>query len=292
LVVRDQSGSDVPVGSTIYFGIVPLGQPAPQRSLFMWNTGTGTLYAGEVYLPPGFRVVDGLASTLEPAGSADRLTIEMDTSEPGQQYGVLGFNSNDADHTPYWVTVIGLVVETAGSYQSEAGGSGESPAISTLDVNGDMQVTPLDVLLVINCLNHYGPIQVLPNTAESAYDVNRDGWTTPLDVLLVVNHLNSPGPVQVLAAGAEGESASGQCAPAAPVAESAMDERPATLSATAPVFVPQPAIPVVIDRPAASNPATPLAAAGFWPDDTLLETELEDILSEIAPDLDEVWRNW
>ena len=58
------------------------------------------------------------------------------------------------------------------------------------DTNGSGIVTPVDALLVINCLN----LRALPNkppNANSQLDVNGDTFITPLDALLVINKLNA-----------------------------------------------------------------------------------------------------
>ncbi len=67
-----------------------------------------------------------------------------------------------------------------------------------LDVNGDGQVTPGDVLLVINEINlprTTDPNGNLPNEFPDIpntpyYDVNGDGVVSPIDVLIIINELN------------------------------------------------------------------------------------------------------
>jgi hypothetical protein len=53
------------------------------------------------------------------------------------------------------------------------------------DANADGNLSPLDVLVVINQLND-------PNKSlyRASYDVDKDGRVTPLDVLIVINRLN------------------------------------------------------------------------------------------------------
>ena len=68
------------------------------------------------------------------------------------------------------------------------------------DVNSDGQVTPADVLIIINYLNAHGS-QAFPaggNGANGEFpfpehlpDVNGDGIISPLDALLIINYLNS-----------------------------------------------------------------------------------------------------
>jgi hypothetical protein len=70
--------------------------------------------------------------------------------------------------------------------------------VNGLDVNGDSQTTPMDVLWIINYLNLRGPgvLPVVPDEPMSAFgflDTNADGQASPHDVLLVINGLNSAG---------------------------------------------------------------------------------------------------
>jgi hypothetical protein len=72
------------------------------------------------------------------------------------------------------------------------------------DVDHDQDVTPTDVLLVINFINTYGLIELArptePQGPNSFVDVDGDDWATANDVLLVINAINSRS-----AAGGEGE---------------------------------------------------------------------------------------
>jgi hypothetical protein len=70
--------------------------------------------------------------------------------------------------------------------------------VNPSDVNGSGAVTPEDVLLLINEINHRGS-RILPiRTAEQPgppwfLDPNGDGRLTPADVLEVINHVNCNG---------------------------------------------------------------------------------------------------
>lgn len=87
----------------------------------------------------------------------------------------------------------------------------QNPA-NPLDVSNDGQVTPGDVLRVINEINtpqvsdDHGILPpTRPNTPEIPfYDVNGDGVVSPIDVLIIINEINRQ--VQQHAEGAEGES--------------------------------------------------------------------------------------
>jgi hypothetical protein len=64
------------------------------------------------------------------------------------------------------------------------------------DVDGNEQVTPLDVLVLINWINAQGsgPMSSLPSEAAddsfAFVDVNGDNSISPIDVLVVINYLN------------------------------------------------------------------------------------------------------
>jgi hypothetical protein len=65
-----------------------------------------------------------------------------------------------------------------------------------LDVNNDGELTPLDVLTVINALNRMGvaPLDRLPPPGSSIFvDVNGDRILTPLDALILINAINRQG---------------------------------------------------------------------------------------------------
>ena len=88
-----------------------------------------------------------------------------------------------------------------------------------LDVNGDGQVSPIDVLMLINDMNQHGPRQLVavgggegedgPEGEDSRYfpDVNNDGALSPIDALHLINYLNDP----TVQRGGQGE---GEAAPA------------------------------------------------------------------------------
>jgi hypothetical protein len=61
-----------------------------------------------------------------------------------------------------------------------------------LDVNRDRQISPLDVLILINEINKGGlrRLQGSPDSANFYLDPDNDGFLAPLDVLVLVNWLN------------------------------------------------------------------------------------------------------
>jgi hypothetical protein len=74
-------------------------------------------------------------------------------------------------------------------------GSPHQNSVLSPDVNGDGQVTPLDVLIVINSLarSGSGPLQGVSVPFKQYVDVNGDQTLTPIDVLQVINFLRRQG---------------------------------------------------------------------------------------------------
>ena len=79
--------------------------------------------------------------------------------------------------------------------------------INRFDVNGDNEVTPRDVLILINEINWHGSRELAPRTMddldEHYFDVTGTRDITPRDVLAVVNYINRAGSSDD---GGEGES--------------------------------------------------------------------------------------
>ena len=77
------------------------------------------------------------------------------------------------------------------------------------DVNNDGDITPIDVLNIINYLNVNGSAE-LPdsrNQGQPFYDVSKDGWVTPADAIQTINEIN--GFNYTVAIGVQATSANG-----------------------------------------------------------------------------------
>ena len=181
-----------------------------------------------------------------------------------------------------------------------------SNPLNSLDVNGDGQVVPLDVLIIINAMNEVGggklPEKVLSNprfAAPKAYlDANRDGSLSPSDALVIINYLNRS------VAEAEGEatptllvgSANGDpnAAIILPVWAAILDEDSGTTTEELPAD--SESLPALVP---VQNPivAIDMALRDTWRDliDVSLDEEtLDDVLNGENPDelVDEVFGNW
>jgi hypothetical protein len=188
------------------------------------------------------------------------------------------------------------------------------------DVNVDGEVTPLDVLLLINDINANGsrplPIPyVAPDYPPPFLDPSGDGELSPLDVLTVINYINDfgSGTVQGASGEGKGETRDGSSLGGAGEGEASIIQR---------ALPPAPVrIHVLPGHPASILPSHKeesrlVLSRADCPDELLagrsgLDTsdleerddlealrssypgdewmDLEDILSEIAPDIAEAW---
>ncbi len=132
-------------------------------------------------------------------------------------------------------------------------------AVLPVDVNGDGNVTPLDVLTVINELNASGPHALSSGGGVPYfYDVNGDGFLTPTDALQVINYLNSPPQTSAVTSSARTESFAPALALSAPKTESSP---PPAKSASEALPAPQNAVaPAQNAVPTAESSLTPAPA--------------------------------
>ncbi len=118
------------------------------------------------------------------------------------QNGILQLRPNGSfTYTPR----LGFAGVDTFTYVASSGGSTSRPttvtidvqgswhnAINGYDVNSDGNVSPLDVLLIINVLNGRNDDNGLLNTFVGYLDVDNDQQVSPVDVLWVINYLNNP----------------------------------------------------------------------------------------------------
>ena len=93
----------------IDFGTVMLGDDGPMRTFTVRNLGDGDLKLGQLNLPDGFVIFEGLNSVI-PAGGSDNFTVTLDASAAGAHAGEISFSTNDADENPFNFAVAGTVV--------------------------------------------------------------------------------------------------------------------------------------------------------------------------------------
>jgi hypothetical protein len=95
--------------TTVPFGSATQGQGGgPARVFTVSNTGDDVLSLGQVNVPAGFILIDGLPSSLNP-GQSDTFTVQLDTSVAGDKAGDVNFSNSDADENPFNFTVTGTV---------------------------------------------------------------------------------------------------------------------------------------------------------------------------------------
>jgi hypothetical protein len=100
----------VPIGDHIDFGTVIEGASGRTLTFSVRNRGDQDLTLGAISLPDGFRVKEGLSSTIRPH-RRDTFKIELMTDVPGVKSGVLRFDTNDPNEDPYEFVIAGEVTE-------------------------------------------------------------------------------------------------------------------------------------------------------------------------------------
>jgi RHS repeat-associated protein len=91
------------------FGSAEKNGVGPTRTFTVRNDGTGALCLGEVSVPTGYVLLEGLSSRLAP-GASDTFTVRLDTTTAGTYSGQISFTTNDGDENPFNFTITGTVV--------------------------------------------------------------------------------------------------------------------------------------------------------------------------------------
>jgi hypothetical protein len=181
------------------------------------------------------------------------------------------------------------------------------------DVTGDDEVQPLDVLTIINHINSHPAstdLPAAPAVPPPYLDVTNDREITPLDVLTVINYINSPPggaaageavPSPDMAAevapavasvGTESRVALPDFAAAAPGSDvlrafdrlGGAEEAGARTPRRQELVVPSPQPDGAAAVTAAARRTRPAVEIALEP--------LEEILHDLASDIDRVWRGW
>ncbi len=110
-------------GDGTNFGTVNVGAAAVTRTFAVTNIGKVAVTLGDVKLPEGFTLTDGLVSTLAP-GASDTFKVTMSTETKGTFQGDVSFESNMAGQSPFKFQIKGVVQEvTAPGIEVTFGGT-------------------------------------------------------------------------------------------------------------------------------------------------------------------------
>lgn len=170
-------------------------QPTRRRALFE-TLENRKLFAADL--------VEITTEELKVEPTFDDPEIMMMTFRSGEPDDVAAVDTAKADDVIYDTTAIDDVMSDGDLIFYSLGPTPEIETTSVEDisvaedVNGDGEVTALDMLLVINSLNQFGSVPAgeanSPSSESMAVgDINRDGYVTPLDVLLLTNYFNRDG---------------------------------------------------------------------------------------------------
>ncbi|HEY7119393.1 MAG TPA: hypothetical protein VH475_22570, partial [Tepidisphaeraceae bacterium] len=115
--------------SPILFADAEVDAPGPVRTFRVANEGDATLRLGPVQLPAGYRLVEGLSSSIAP-GKTDEFTVALDTSTAAFRRGQISFTTSDTRSPVFNFSVAGTVALPA-PHKAGVGQTG-----GTLVVNG------------------------------------------------------------------------------------------------------------------------------------------------------------
>jgi hypothetical protein len=191
-----------------------------------------------------------------------------------------------ANHIRYGFDSVTIVAATG------AGGEGNTNTVNALDVNADGVVSPIDVLNVINALNAGGSRALSGGGGEGEaasklfLDVNADGSLSPMDALLVINFLNARGL-------GEGESQD-DSVPLILSNRTVEMMQASDASAASLVELPSSGTAAAASDSGQDGANASSSSSGDW---STAEGEgedasqsLEDLLAELAPDVDSTWK--
>ena len=91
------------------FGSVVEDAPAVVRVFTVRNEGGSPLTLGDVTVPSGYSLTDGLLASLPP-GMSDTFTVELNTRNPGTKSGAILFSTGDWDENPFNFAITGTVM--------------------------------------------------------------------------------------------------------------------------------------------------------------------------------------
>ena len=174
----------------IEFGPVPVFA-SRQQTFTVHNSGTSSMTIQPTMLAPpvSISLPNGSGNSddwLIGAGATKSFLVTFAPTQDGPVEAALMLLSDDPSEGDYLAIITGLAVD------------GWRNVTEPYDVDGNCDVTPLDVLLLINEINSNGSRMLTPRTAEKPglplfLDPTGDGSLTPGDVLAIINQINQRG---------------------------------------------------------------------------------------------------
>ncbi len=278
------------------------------------------VFSGDIRTPGLINEIGAVQSGQTPLGLEEQLLFVITMT--ANSVGTANFIGDPADISPLHDTLtfeppaavdFGQIRYGFDSLNIvSAGGSGNGEGYyhnsgNQFDVNNDGYVSPIDALGVINSLNSGGSRSLPRGGGEGEdgghlfVDVNADGSLSPIDALLVINRLNTRGQGEgegewVAEGGliAEGEySAAGSVAALSPGVVATSNTSKDSPNDVSSLSSQERLMPRKIGiRPTESSygPARDDLFAAFGGEERSAEN-MEDLLEQIAPDIEETWKD-
>ena len=138
--ILDGDSSPTAADGTDFGSAVP-GTAPVQRTFTVLNQGAAPLTLGDLTLPSGFSLIEGLSASLAPAAS-DTFTLALDTTTVGSRTGQLSFTTNDADESLFTFTLAGSVSPLTELLLDNAAADVQDPPSRTYSGNWDPSSLP------------------------------------------------------------------------------------------------------------------------------------------------------
>jgi hypothetical protein len=153
------NGDSVASGGTIDFGTAPIGGTSPQRTITVQNLGSEALSLGQVALPAGYTLIDGLNSNSLDPGASDTFTVKLETSLAGTRNGQATISNSDSDENPYVLNFTGKVGVAAGAAPFTIGPvSAKVPPVVIAGTKKAKAVASFKIINVSSTVPFSGPV--------------------------------------------------------------------------------------------------------------------------------------
>lgn len=161
--IFDDDTSTSLIGGT-NFGDVIQGQTSVTHTFTVRNDGNATLTLGNVTVPTGFNITEGLVNTIAP-GSCHTFSVQLDTATAGTKSGQISFPTNDSDENFFNFSIRGVV-----------NASPTSPEVAVRF--GNENVADNDTTPSANEGTDFGSVGQGAGTVTRTFTVRNDGTAT------------------------------------------------------------------------------------------------------------------
>jgi len=108
--IASGGGTDVKGNAIVQnYGTVGYNSTAPTMTFTIQNEGTPAITLGNLTVPSGYTIIDGLNETSLPSLGSDTITVQMNTNVAGTFAGNITFTTSDPDTPTFKIPITGKV---------------------------------------------------------------------------------------------------------------------------------------------------------------------------------------